>query len=357
MTGKSVAVAKSNLPAHLQARVDQEALKEFSGGVTSGFPVISFRGKTWRVKSGGEEQVYLNAEGDAVQSIEVVLVKSNPTLSKTYYKGKFKEGDNDKPQCWSSSGIRPDADVPNPINALCDSCPMNVWGSRTTDEGKKTKACQDVRRVAVIFSHELEAVADGEKALDEAPVMLLRIPPATLNPLKDYAEKVLAPKGATPYMLVTKISFDTDASYPKMVFKGSRWLSEDEFGAVEELRDSETVKRILSTSAEHASEGTTDDDDEESSSDHAANDEVSESAPSAVSVEEESYSEEDDDDIAPPPKRAAAVEEDSADDIEQPPKPKAKKKAKAKKAKVKESEAESPGDDSDIDAMLSSILD
>lgn len=359
---KELAVAKSNLPAHLQKRVAQEALKEFSGGVQSGFPVISYRGKVWRVKVSGDEQVYVDEDGDAIQNIEVVLIKSNPLLSKTYYKGKYSEGDNAKPQCWSSDGVRPDGDVPNPVNSLCNSCPMNVWGSRTTDEGKKTKACQDVRRCAVIFSHELEAVAEGEKELEEAPVMLLRIPPASLNPLKDYAERVLAPKGAAPYMLVTKIGFDTDASYPRLMFKGARWLSEDEFGAVEELRDSETVKRILSTSAEHVTEGSTDEGGEESSSVHATKEEAPKSAPSGASAEELAFSEEeeDEDEIAAPPKRAAAVEEDAADAIEQPPKPKAKKKAKAKKKSSKKPspKVESPDeDDDDIDAMLSSILD
>lgn len=358
---KEVALAKQNLPAHLRQQVDQDALKEFSGGVQAGFPVISYRGKVWRVKISGDEQVYVDDDGDAIQNIEVVLIKSNPKLSKTYYKGKYSEGDNSKPQCWSSDGVRPDSDVPNPVNSLCDSCPMNVWGSRTTDEGKKTKACQDVRRCAVVFKHELEAVAAEEKELDEIPVMLLRIPPASLNPLKDYAERILAPKGAAPYMLITKIGFDTDASYPRLVFKGARWLSEDEFGAVEELRDSEVVRRILSTSAEHVTEGSTDDDSDESSSDHAAKEEASESAPSGASAEELAFSTEEDEDeeIAAPPKRAAAVEEDAAEVIEQPPKPKAKKKAKAKKSSKKSKpKVESPDEeDEDIDAMLSSILD
>jgi hypothetical protein len=238
---------------------------------------------------------------------------------------------------------------------------MNVWGSRTTDEGKKTKACQDVRRLALIFRSELEKVVSGEKPLHEVPVMLLRIPPATLNPLKDYAERVLAPKGASPFMLYTKIGFDTDASYPKLTFKGAQWLDEAEFGAVQELRDSDIVRRILDTSAEHTTEGTTDDASEAASKDHAPKAEAAKSAPSGVSnTEEQHYSEaadEEDDDIAPP-SRAAAVEEQAAEQIEQPPKPKAAKPKAAAKSKPKEPEVESPDDgDADIDDMLSAILD
>lgn len=355
MMGKAVTIAQSNLPAHLQS-VSPDVTKEFSGGVQSGFPVISYRGKTWRVKSAGEEQVYVDDNDDAIQTIEGVLVRSNEKLSKTYYKGKYSEGDKDKPVCWSSNGVRPDSEVPEPVNSLCDSCPMNVWGSRTSDEGKKMKACQDVRRVAWIFRHELEALAAGEKSVDDVPVMLLRCPPASLNPLKDYAERVLAPKGAAPFMLYTKIGFDTDASYPKLTFKGSQWLDETEFGAVTELRDSDIVKRILDTSAEHVNEGNTGEGDDAASSESTAKAEAPEPAPSGSS-EEDHFSEADDDDIAPPA-RAAAVEEQAAEDeIEQPPKK--PKKASAPKSKKSEPKAESPSDsdDDDIDDMLSSILD
>ena len=360
--GTSVTVAKSNLPAHLQKAAAKDEIKEFSGGVQSGFPVLSYRGKVWRFKISGEEQVYVNDDGDAIQTIEAVLIKSNPRLSKTFYKGKYSEGDSGKPQCWSSDGIRPDTDVPNPVNSLCDSCPMNVWGSRTSDEGKKMKACQDVRRVSLIFRHELEAVATGEKDLSEVPIMLLRIPPASINPLKDYAERVLAPKGASPFMLYTKIGFDTDASYPKLTFKGAQWLDEAEFGAVQELRDSDMVRRILDTSAEHMTEGTTDEASEVASKDHAPKAEVAEPAPSGVSnTEEQHYSEsadEDEDDDIAPPSRPAAVEEQAAQEIEQPPKPKAAKSKAVAKSKSKEPEVESPdAGDTDIDEMLSSILD
>ena len=349
-------IQNTNLPAHLQKAAGQVS-KEFSGGVQSGFPVLSYRGKVWRVKISGEEQVYVNDDGDAIQTIEGVLIKSNPTLAKTHYEGKYSEGDNAKPRCWSSNGERPDADVPNPVNSQCAGCPMNAWGSRITDEGKKMKACQDVRRATFIFRHELEALAAGEKTIDDVPVMLLRVPPASLNPLKDYAERVLAPKGAEPFMLYTKVGFDTHASYPKLTFKGSQWLDETEFSAVEELRDSDAVKRILDTSAEHVNEGSTGGEGEESSNASTAKEEAQAPAPSgALEEEEESFSDSDDDDIAPPT-RAAAVEEEAAEEV-QPPQPKATKPAAKKTSVKKEPEAESPSDgDDDIDAMLSSILD
>lgn len=385
MSTTAVATARANLPAHLQKAVaSREAVNEFAGGVQSGFPVISIRGKAWRVREKGEEHVALDANGDALQSIEVVLVRSNPVLSKTYYEGRFKEGSDDKPRCWSATGVKPDPNVDNPISATCAGCPMNVWGSRTTEAGKKTRACADVRRVATTFIHELEAVASGEKALEDIPVYLLRIPAATLNPLKEFVEKKLAPKGLDPWMLSTRLGFDTEVAYPKITFKPGRFLSEDEFNAVLELRDSDTVKRILNESAEHdvvaqGDGGPTDKASEAASSQPAAKAETVASAPPELSEEQHSQVEEDDE-IAPPPApaRAAAVEAQSAasdndDDDEIAPAPpakdnvvklgKASKKpkpaTKAQKSAAEPAPVESPdsdGDGDDFDAMLDSIL-
>lgn len=364
---KAIVAKATNLPAHLQTAVaSKEAAKEFSGGVQSGFPVLGYRGKTWRVKQGGEEQVYADEEGDAIQSIHLVLIRSNENLSKTYYKGKYTEGDNSKPDCWSASGERPDPNVPNPVSSKCQGCPMNAWGSRVSDEGKKQKACSDVRRMAVIMDHELEAIVEGEKDIDDADVFLLRVPGGSLNPLKDYVEKKLLPKGGLlPYMLVTRVGFDTDASYPRFAFKAERFLDEDEFGTVTELRESDIVKRIINEAAELEDGGTTGEAGDGPSSDLDAKGEAAESAPSESS--EEAHMDDDDDVIAPPKpkkkpaKRAAKVEEDSLEDDDEIAPPKKKKRAKApakKKVSAPEPEAdESPvADDDDVDAMLNSIL-
>ena len=368
---KALTVKGQTLPAHLQkAAQDKKAVKEFSGGVQSGFPVLGYRGKTWRVKQSGEEQVYADENGDAIQSVNLVLIRSNENLSKTYYKGKYTEGDNSKPTCWSASGIRPDPNVQNPVSSKCQGCPMNAWGSRTSEDGKKQKACQDVRRMAVIMEHELEAVDAGEKELEDADIFLLRVPGGSLNPLKDYVEKKLLPKGGLlPYMLVTRVGFDTDASYPKFAFKAARFLDEDEFGTVEDLRETDIVKRIINEAAELDDGGTTDEGSDGSSSDHDAKDEAPKSAPLKSSEEAHMEDDDDDDDIAPPPpkkkakKRAAAVEEESIDDDEDeeiaPPKKKQRAKAPATKkvAAPPPEEDESPvADEDDVDAMLDSIL-
>lgn len=246
-----VVAAQAQLPAHLQGVVGKEVFDEFSGGVASGFPVISYRGKVWRVKIGGEEQKHCDEDGNALPTIEVVMLKSNPLPSKTFYDTGYTEGDQGKPRCWSSDGVRPDSTVPAPISALCASCPNHVWGSKTTEQGNPTRACQDVRRVAVAFSYQLEEVAEGKREQEDIDVLLLRVPPASLNPLKEYAEGVLKPKGIPPYVLVTRIGFDAEVAYPKLTFKGSRFLNEQEFHVASQLRESAEASRVLNES-EHS---------------------------------------------------------------------------------------------------------
>lgn len=234
----------NQLPAHLQKRVDKGLTDELGGGVTSGFPVISYRGKVWRIQKGGQEVNYVDANEDPIPSIEVVLLKAKPRPSKIFYAQQYEEGSNAAPTCWSADGIKPDAGVTNPVNHDCASCPNNVWGSRITEAGKKSRKCTDTRRMAVVFAHEL--ATKGE----HAHVFLMRVPPASLNPLKDYGEKILGPKGIPYYGVVTRIGFDPQAAHPKLTFRATGFLPEDQFSTVERLRSGPDVAHILAESVE-----------------------------------------------------------------------------------------------------------
>jgi hypothetical protein len=329
---------KGNMPAVMAKALKgnvKEAVEDLSGGIVSGFPLISFRGKTWRVRKGGEESNYVDADGDAVQSIEVVILRANPRPSKLYYDKAYVEGDATPPKCWSADGIKPDKGVPEPQSKTCQSCPHNEWGSKITPQGTKTRACSDSRRLAVAFLHEIE-----EKG-EDAHKLLLRVPAASLNPLKDYAEKVLAPKGALYFAVVTKIGFDVNAQFPKLTFKALRFLTDEEAEIVVKLREDEEVHRILAESIELAE---------------------------AVKVKEAG----DDDEIpGTKPSKLVAVEEDDDEDDEDddedeaPPPPPKKAKKKAKKVAVEEDDspaskaakkAAAVSGGEDFDSMLKGIL-
>ena len=262
----------NQLPAHLRAAASVESFNEITAGVQSGFPVLSIRGKVWRIRKSGEEQNYTDDEGDAVQSVELVLIKSNPQPSKVYYDKAYEEGNVEAPTCWSADGHKPDAGVQTPQAKACAACPNNAWGSKLTPSGAKTKACADARRLAVVFLHELE-----EKGADAQPI-LLRIPPASLNPLKDYAEKVLQPKGIPYFSVSTKIGFDATVAYPKLTFKAKQFLTEEQFELVTKFRESEDVRRILAESHEFEA-GTTEGGDVAGTADPAEDTPAPASAP------------------------------------------------------------------------------
>jgi hypothetical protein len=320
--------------ARLVAAGGAEVSNELTGGVTSGFPVISYRGKVWRIRKGGNEDNVLNDEGEAVPSIEVILLKSNPQPSKIYYEAAYEEGGSDTPTCWSADGLKPDAGVQKPVCKTCAACPNNVWGSKITPSGSKTKKCSDARRMAVLSKDELE-----EKGAD-APLYLLRVPPASLNPLKDYAEKVLKPKAIPYFAVVTRIGFDPQSSYPKMTFKPLRFLNEEEATAVLKLRDSEDVRRILAESAEYDAAGTSPEseaspDGEEATPGTPAASTTKKKAPKPRPAEEEDVGLGGEEEAAPtpPPKKKAPapapVVEDDEEEIAAPPPPKKKAPAPA----------------------------
>ena len=96
----------------------------------------------WRIRKGGEETNYVDANGDAVQSLEFVLAKANPLLAKVYYSAAFEEGSTGKPDCWSADGTKPDANVLTPVCGTCAACPNNVWGSAYLTLARKAKVCR-----------------------------------------------------------------------------------------------------------------------------------------------------------------------------------------------------------------------
>jgi hypothetical protein len=210
---------------------------DLSAGVQESFGVVSFKGKVWRVKFRGEERIVKNADGDPAASLVAVLVKGSPMLSKIYYPGAYTEGDSDAPDCFSVDGVRPDPGATKPQSNTCATCPHNVWGSKVTEQGNKTKACSDNRRVAIVPYPDLRNELFGGP-------LLLRIPPASLQELKIYEQNLIA-MGLPYQAVITKISFDHNLAYPKLTFQALKGLNEDEASIIVELMKGAVVDRML----------------------------------------------------------------------------------------------------------------
>jgi len=224
--------ANITIPAHLAARVGVPSVlaQSMTGGLSSGtsFPRISIKGARFRIVEGDTETVLDST------TLQLVIVGANPRLSKIWYAEAWTP-DADKaqaPDCFSLDGIGPDPESTMPQNDMCASCPQNAWGSKVTPQGQQIKACADQKRLAVVAADD-----------PTGPVYLLQVTPAALKGLNQY-QKELAVRGIPPEIVKTRVTFDTDASFPKLKFVFGGFLDADTQAVVDGLFGTEQVKEI-----------------------------------------------------------------------------------------------------------------
>jgi len=231
--GNIVPFESASLPAHLQSILPiSNDLASGSGG----FPVLSIKGKVFHLKRGDELTLVSKPEtpDEPLPAVEAVILKAYPEGGKTakiYYSKKWSEGDDASPDCYSNDGVAPASDAVQPQAEKCALCPHNVWGSRITDNGAKSKACQDAKRLAIAWPN---AIKDP---------MLLRVPAASLKALTQYGD-LLAKRGV-PYQAVqTRIGFDYSVSHPQLTFKPVGFIDEAMLAEVAEMQSSHLVQQI-----------------------------------------------------------------------------------------------------------------
>lgn len=235
MTQQMVPFEAKGLPAHLSALpgISEDDLISGTGG---GFPVISIKGKVFHVVRGDERTLVEREPGEPASSIEVVILRANPNLSKTYYPKGYEEGTNDKPTCYSNDGIAPGQDAAEPQSGKCATCAHNQWGSKISENGSKVKACSDVRRLAVAPLNQLN------------DPMLLRVPAASLKPLGEFGN-ALKKRGVKYPAVVTKISFDYQVAHPALTFKPVAFITEEMSEVIQEVMRSDIVTQIIGLNA------------------------------------------------------------------------------------------------------------
>ena len=227
----SLIPANIQVPAHIAARMGQQSslASSLAAGLATGesYPRISIKGSRFRIVEGKTETVL-----DQVK-LNVVIVGANPRLSKTYYAKQWDPNDEPTgPDCFSLDGIGPDASVQDAESDLCASCPKNAWGSKISGNGQQIKACSDQKRLAIVAAED-----------PEGPVYLLQVTPAALKGLNQY-QKELSVRGIPPEVVKTVLSFDTDASFPKLKFGFGGFLEAHEQEVVDKLFGSDEVKEI-----------------------------------------------------------------------------------------------------------------
>lgn len=217
---------KGGLPAYLQTASD-DATNSLAGGESLGARRISIKGTVFREFIGGKE--YRVSEE---RSMNVVIIKAAPKVSRVFYAGTYVEGETVSPVCWSADSQRPDEKSREKQSATCLTCPQNIKGSGQ-GEGR---ACRYQQRLAVVI--------DGE--IDKGEVYQLVLPPTSVFgdgekgklPLQAYARHLK--NHSTPITgVITEMRFDTASPTPKLVFKPVRPVTEEEFNDIQNLKDSQ----------------------------------------------------------------------------------------------------------------------
>jgi len=229
--------ANLKIPAHLANRIGKRSALSvaLSGGLGGSggpsFPRISIKGSRFRIVEDGTETVVDST------SLSVIIVGANPRKSKVWY-AKAWDGNAEPsaPDCYSLDGISPHPDSTTPQNDMCAVCPYNAWGSKTSPTGTPIKACSDRKRLAVVAADD-----------PSGPVYLLEVTPTAMKNLNAY-DKELAHRAIDPEIVITKLSFDTDASFPKIKFSFGGFIDDDTLEATAGLYDSETINEIIGVS-------------------------------------------------------------------------------------------------------------
>lgn len=232
-TEKGIAVLSGNMPAFMKD-VDAKSLnREAAKGTSTGESPnrISIKASRFRLIVGGQQVKVFEQN-----HLDVILVRANPEASKVFFSGAYDPNAEDQmPDCWSDNGIHPSPNVENKVSRWCKNCPKAAWGSAISKiSGKKIKACDDRKRIAIVP----ESRPNGD-------LYQLSIPGASLTEFGQYLRMLDEVSPAVPYNgVVTRISFDAEADYPKLQFKPIRYITDEEYAHVGGRFDTDETRKV-----------------------------------------------------------------------------------------------------------------
>lgn len=318
-------------------------------------PSLSYEGKVWTMSVNGEKTKLTkrneDGEQEPVSTMRVVILDFAKRRGRAYYEGAYDPAKPGSPLCWSEDGIKPHPQVQNPQCGTCEGCPMAVKGSKVTEQGKAVTACSQHRMIVVVPANKLDFTPMRMKLAitsdwDKNSPELEKQGWFAFNNYTDFLRTKNIPHTAA---VVTKMKFDPNAVYPKVLFSPDRWLEPDEVAIVKPITKSEAVTSLLGGTYTPAGvDGVKIEAPKEQ-----PKVEAKKPAPQVVEMDDD-----DDDVVVQMPKKTAAkkpaaVVIEADDDEEEVEQPKAKTKAVEKKAAPKAVEKSAS---QDVSEELTSIL-
>lgn len=218
------------LPAELIDQLEQDS--NLPEKVT--VPSMSYSGKVWSIMMNGEKTRIegKNQDGDLVPLpvMRVIVLDWAKQRGRAYYPGTYDSAKTAMPDCWSDDGDKPSQYVKVKQNDICKTCPMAAKGSKVTDNGKESTACQ---------LHRMIAVVPAARPFDFPPLRLKlavtsdydgQSPDHEANGwfgFRNYTDQLKARNVKHTAQLVTKMKFDPNVAFPKVLFSVDKWTPPD----------------------------------------------------------------------------------------------------------------------------------
>ena len=188
--------------------------------------------------------------GNAIRGeFNAIVVGMLTNVSRIFYKEKFDPNkEATLPNCWSNNGDKPEAGALDPQHSNCAGCPKNIKGSGENGG----KACRYQRRVSLL----LEGDESGTVYQFNIPAKsLFGKGTGNIHPFESYV-KFLVNNNMSPDLVVTNISFDSNAETMELVFSPVREVSDAEYElilAAQERPETEMYTKLTAAQADGVS--------------------------------------------------------------------------------------------------------
>lgn len=210
-------------------------------------PSLSYEGKTWTiVKDGNKTKLQAeNGDGDMVPIpiMRMVILGYNPERGRAFYPGVYNPAESKQPDCWSADGKTPDAGATKRQSTACNGCPQSIKGSKVQD-GKEMVACSSHRMIAIAPAFEIAGdplrlkiavTSDWDKQTVEHG----------WHAFTQYTD-FLKSRGIThTAMVVSKVKFDPNTAFPKLLFALDRLLGPEEVAQAQAALANPKVAELL----------------------------------------------------------------------------------------------------------------
>lgn len=238
---------RAGLPAHVASFMNEEGNIADKPTV----PSLSYEGKVWTVSLNGEKTKLMkrDSDGDEVplSTFRCVVLDYAKRRGRAFYEGAYDPAKPGVPVCWSEDGEKPHPQVKEPCALSCAECPNSKKGSKVTEQGKAIAACSQHRMLVVVPASNLgfqplrmkiAITSDWDQQNSDLQAQ-------NWFAFQNYIDFLRA-KGVTHTAAIfTKIKFDPNVAYPKLIFQPDGWLGEADLNTIRPVAKSDEVKELL----------------------------------------------------------------------------------------------------------------